>query len=220
MEIAESRNTNIDKQTPKKLRITETCQIQLDTTSFVDYYSGFIPNALADNFLQTLLFNIPWREVIRQGKEGPYKIPRLQCWMSDPGVEAGLTQKEPALEWSQDMILLKTRIEDELRSRDINVKFDYVLMNYYRDGNDNIGLHNDDEADEEERQVIASISLGETRTFKMQNKKPKSNPKYDFIASHGSCIIMRGKTQFNWLHGIPKNGSVTKPRINLTFRKS
>lgn len=94
-------------------------------------------------------------------------------------------------------------------------------MNLYRDGNDNIGFHSDDAYLEEDKSVIASISLGATRTFKMINKKNhKQYSKYDFVSAHNSLIIMRGTTQFNWLHGVPKNGSVTKPRINLTFRKS
>lgn len=204
----------------KKIKIDTTCKLQLDEGSFIDYYTDFMTDKFSDELLNKLLSDIPWREVTRQGKEGAYIIPRKQCWMSDKNVQAGLTQKEPALEWSDEINVLKTLIEDELAKNNVHVKFDYVLMNLYRDGNDNIGLHNDDMYHEEDKSVIASISLGATRTFKMINKNHKQHSKYDFISSHGSLIVMRGTTQFNWLHGVPKNGSVTKPRINLTFRKS
>ncbi len=205
----------------KKVKVDQTSHIQLDDKSSIEYYSKFISNVMADTLLDKLLSDIPWREVTRAGQDGEYIIPRLQCWMSDSGVEAGLTQKEPALEWSEAILVLKASIEDELKSLNVNVKFDYVLMNYYRDGKDHIGFHHDDEFHEQDKSVIASISLGATRTFNMINRQnAKQNKKYDFIATHGSLIVMRGATQFNWLHGVPKNGSVTKPRINLTFRKS
>lgn len=61
-------------------------------------------------------------------------LPRLQCWMSDVGVVADVYQKEPALPWNGPIGALKTRLETLLKC-----KFDYVLMNYYRDGNDSIG---------------------------------------------------------------------------------
>ena len=201
----------------QKINVKETVQLQLDDTSFVDYYSGFLSNEMADSLLDELLTSIPWREVTHREK----KIPRLQCWMSDPNVQAQLFQKEPALEWSKEILILKRMIEEELRSRNINVVFDYVLMNYYRDGNDKIGFHSDDEAYEEGKNIIGSISLGASRIFEMVKRtKKKSNNRYDFVSNHGSLIVMRGDTQLNWLHSIQGDPSVTTPRINLTFRKS
>lgn len=104
----------------KKIKIDDTCQIQLDEESFVDYYAGFMSSDFADELLNKLLSEIPWREVTRNGKDGEYIIPRRQCWMSDYAVDAGLTQKEPALEWSNEILMLKTLIEDELKNHNIN----------------------------------------------------------------------------------------------------
>ena len=174
-------------------------------------------NDMADTLLNELLTTIPWREVTHRGKT----IPRLQCWMSDSMVQAQLFQKEPALEWSTSVKTLKSMIEEELKSRNINIIFDYVLMNYYRDGNDRIGFHSDDEAYEEGKNIIGSISLGAPRIFQMVKRtKKKSNNRYDFVSSHGSLIVMRGDTQLNWVHSIQADPSITSPRINLTFRKS
>lgn len=223
-----------------RVKVMETMMIKLDDKSRVDYIVNCTKQEFADKLLEELKDNIPWREVTREGRHGPYKLPRLQCWMSSPGVKAQLFQKEEALEWTPAMWRLKLLIEATLRCNGINVEFDYVLMNYYRDGlqldqisskgkssisKDKIGFHCDDEAFEEGKNVIASISLGATRTFQMVPKKVKGvsgekKNKYDFLASHGSLIVMSGDTQLNWLHAVMEEPDVTEPRINLTFRKS
>lgn len=199
--------------------VKETTSITLDDTSYVDYYTNFLSEEF-ESLLQRLLDDIPWREVTRIGRKGPYSIPRLQCWMSDPGVNAQLFQKEPALEWSESILALKKMIEVNLSQRGLIFEFDYVLMNLYRNGDDKIAFHCDDEAISTDKNIVASISLGATRIFKMVHKQKKQHNTYDFIASHGSLIIMRGDTQLNWLHSIPGDNTVTEPRINLTFRKS
>ena len=202
------------------IKVVDTTTIQLDEKCAVDYHVNFMSEEFADEMFAELSLTIPWRTVVRAGKDGPLTLPRLQCWMSYPGVDAQLYQKEPALPWSPSMLKLKSMIETALREQGVTVEFDYVLMNYYRDGNDKIGFHSDDEAYEENKKTIASISLGATRNFRMVAKRKKAKPKYDFNACHGSLIVMRGDTQFHWLHGIPGDSTVTTPRINLTFRKS
>lgn len=51
----------------------------------------------------------------------------------------------------------------------------------------------------------------------LENEKPLKLP----LAS-GDMILMRGKTQANWLHSIPKRkgGESDRGRINITFRKA
>lgn len=188
---------------------------QLDQRSFVDFDASFVENDLADEILKHLLSDIDWRHSVMTAKTGEqYGLPRLQCWMSDEGVVAQLYQKEPAMKWSAQVMDLKTKLEKLL-----NTKFDYVLMNLYRDGNDKIGFHRDDEAEEEGKNVIASLSFGAPRTFIIKHKK-KRDQQYSYQLTHGSLVTMRGDTQLNWLHSVPQAPEIKTPRVNLTFRKS
>jgi alkylated DNA repair dioxygenase AlkB len=187
----------------------------LDERSFVDFDANFVSNELADEILKHLLSDIDWRHTAMTGKSGEqYRLPRLQCWMSDEGVVAQLYQKEPAMKWSPQVMDLKQKLEKLL-----NTKFDYVLMNLYRDGEDKIGYHRDDEAEEEGKNVIASLSFGAPRTFFIKHNRDRKKI-YSFELPHGSLITMRGDTQLNWLHSIPPAPEVKTPRVNLTFRKS
>ena len=126
-----------------------------------------------------------------------------------------LYQKGDPLPW-HDLI---TEIKTELEKLYYPSTFDYVLMNHYRNGEDKIGLHNDDEAFGDDNNVIASLSFGATRRFIVMPMKGKK-PKYNYNLTHGSLVVMRGDTQKGWKHMVPAESGLKDPRINLTFRKS
>jgi len=88
------------------------------------------------------------------------------------------------------------------------------LCNLYRNGNDSVGLHAD--AEPEMGPVIASVSLGAERLFRL--KGPKGTVAFAERLPHGSLLIMAGETQKNFKHEVPKEPAITEPRINLTFR--
>lgn len=81
------------------------------------------------------------------------------------------------------------------------VSFDYVLLNLYRNGKDSISPHSDGEAlgrsvtTGQPRNIIASISLGETRRFVLQHKTKKEVPRVEYELPSGSLLIMAGRTQ-------------------------
>ncbi len=89
---------------------------------------------------------------------------------------------------------IKTKIEEITE-----IKFTTVLLNFYRDGSDSNGWHSDDEKELGENPVIASISLGAERTFRLRHKKDKTKKK-NLILQHGSLLIMKGETQHHWQH--------------------
>ncbi|KAL8670753.1 MAG: hypothetical protein Q9168_004732 [Polycauliona sp. 1 TL-2023] len=112
--------------------------------------------------------------------------------------------------------------------------YNFCLVNYYADGTDSISYHSDDERFLGLDPAIASFSLGGKRDFLLKHKPvpPKEN---DQVAesinsakplklplASGDMLLMRGKTQANWLHSIPKRkgGESDKGRINITFRKA
>jgi alkylated DNA repair dioxygenase AlkB len=115
---------------------------------------------------------------------------------------------------------LKTRVEGATRaiaysSLSLSKRgYNAVLCNLYRNGNDSVGLHAD--AEPEMGPVIASISLGAERLFRLKGQ----NGAVAFAERlpHGSLFIMAGQTQKNFKHEVPKEPGVLRPRINLTFR--
>jgi alkylated DNA repair dioxygenase AlkB len=187
----------------------------LDPTSFIDFQPDFLDKERSDKILEYLL-NLDWKVVPRTNNEGvTYNLPRLQQWMANQGVNARLYQKGDPLPWHELIIGVKTELEKLYHPS----TFDYVLMNFYRNGDDKIGLHNDEEALGDENNVIASLSFGATRRFIVVPMKGKK-PKYKFDLTHGSLVVMRGDTQKGWKHMIPGEPGLKEPRVNLTFRKA
>lgn len=190
--------------------------LQLDETSAMNYYPDFLTQNESNELFQYLV-SLPWKTVVRRNAKGEdVELPRLQLWMADDGVKAQLFQKGPALPWSG----LIWRIKDKLEQLFDGYKFDYVLMNYYRDGNDWITFHRDDEAIPSDKNIVASLSFGATRTFQIIPARGRKNTKYEYKLTHGSLVVMRGDMQKSWKHGVPKEPDVGSVRINLTFRKS
>lgn len=115
----------------------------------------------------------------------------------------------------------------ELTENATGCKFNFALVNYYSNGNDSISYHSDDERFLGIDPAIASFSLGGKRDFLLKHKptdrKHESESKpMKFPLASGDMILMRGKTQSNWLHSIPKRkgGDADKGRINITLRRA
>lgn len=112
--------------------------------------------------------------------------------------------------------------------------YNVCLVNYYATGADSISYHSDDERFLGPLPSIASFSLGAKRDFVMKHK-PVAPKDGDSAAAEinnakplklplasGDMVLMRGTTQANWLHSIPKRkgGESDRGRINITFRKA
>ena len=95
--------------------------------------------------------------------------------------------------------------------------FNGVLLNRYRTGRDGVAWHSDDEEAFGEDPVIASVSLGGTRTFQLRHKRQKGLTA-SVELTHGSLLVMRGATQRLWLHRVPKTARAVPERLNLTYR--
>ena len=96
-----------------------------------------------------------------------------------------------------------------------NWEFDALLLNYYRDGQDSMGWHRDNEL-ELDQTCIASLSLGQTRTFKIRHRESKKT--WNIALKHGDLLLM-WNLQSEYEHSIPKSKKRMNPRLNLTFRK-
>jgi alkylated DNA repair dioxygenase AlkB len=95
-------------------------------------------------------------------------------------------------------------------------RFNSVLLNRYRSGADSMGWHADREPELGPEPVIASVSLGAARTFDLRHNK--TGAVQSFSLKGGSLLVMKGKTQAEWRHRVPKEPRVVGERINLTFR--
>ena len=115
--------------------------------------------------------------------------------------------------FTPELLKIKKKVEDIL---DNKYEFNYCLLNYYEDGNNNIGMHADDERDLE-FPVIASVSLGAERYFDFHHKYDKKLKKR-LTLENGSLLVMDGTTQKFYKHGVPVQKSIKTGRINLTFR--
>ncbi|MDX1734362.1 MAG: alpha-ketoglutarate-dependent dioxygenase AlkB [Halioglobus sp.] len=167
-----------------------------------------------DDLLQRLLASVEWtQQTIRLfGKSHPQ--PRLEAWYGEPGASYSYSgiQHEP-LPWNADLLPLRRSVEAICGRR-----FNSVLLNWYRDGNDYMGLHADDEPELGNEPCIASLSLGATRRMYFRHRRDATIGTFSLDLASGSLLIMQGATQQNYKHGIRKTARPCGPRINLTFR--
>jgi alkylated DNA repair dioxygenase AlkB len=175
----------------------------------------FLSKAEAAHALKALTLQTPWEQktITLFGK--PVLEPRLTAWIGDP--DAVYTYSGTRLSphpWTEALLKMKARIE-----RQCGATFNSVLLNLYRDQNDSMGMHSDDEKELGPQPVIASLSLGAPRRFVMKCRLIKTIPSKTFLLQTGDLLIMRGDCQKRWKHGIPKEKKECGPRINLTFRK-
>ncbi len=178
------------------------------------YYSpAVIPRDQVDNYCQSLLLNIAWKQdtVFIVGKH--ITTQREIAWYGNKRyVYQYSNTTKYALPWTAELLALKVRVEEE-----IDATFNSCLLNLYHSGSEGIGWHSDNETSLARYGVIASLSLGAERNFIFKHKK--TGQKVSTLLEQGSVLRMQGCTQTHWLHALPKTSQVSKPRINLTFRQ-
>jgi alkylated DNA repair dioxygenase AlkB len=141
------------------------------------------------------------------------RVPRLVAWHGDPGTAYTYsgTAHEP-LPWTPELQGVRHLVEAVTGHR-----YNSVLLNLYRDGRDGMGWHADDEPELGHEPVIASVSLGATRRFKLRHRGSRSAAGTLDLA-HGDLLLMAGATQHHYLHAVPKTARPAGVRVNLTFR--
>jgi alkylated DNA repair dioxygenase AlkB len=160
--------------------------------------------------LQRLLDETEWRAetIFLFGRE--VQQPRLSAWYGEKSYTYSGRTFRP-LPFTPLQREIKRVIEEVTGKR-----FNSVLLNYYRDEKDSMGFHSDDEPELGREPAIASVTFGDTRTFILKHKRQPKTLKLDL--TDGSLLLMSGKLQNCWRHGINKERSPRGPRINLTFR--
>lgn len=186
-------------------RIMQT--IELTDGGILLYEEAFLPADLADHYFVDLRDHCAWEQ--KPGVFG-HMQPRLTASYGDDGVTYRYSGTvNVALPWTPTLLEIKQKIEA------VQGRYNYCLLNRYRSGADSMGMHSDDEP--EMGDVIGSLSLGATRTFRIRHNKTKET--MSFPVGHGTLIIMAGRMQQFWKHEIPKTKEPVGERINLTFRQ-
>ena len=178
------------------------------------YYPSFFTPEESMRYFSRLLDEISWKQepIVIFGKK--LMQPRLTAWYGDAGISyrySGITmQPEP---WTLMLAEIKNRLEEFS-----GLTFNSVLLNLYRDGQDSMGWHRDDEKELGKNPAIGSVSFGDNRKFMIRHVKDRSL-KNTINITNGSLLLMAGEMQHHWLHSIPKTAKPAGVRINLTFRK-
>lgn len=178
------------------------------------YVPHWMRASTADRVFEALLHEVQWqfRTVRMFGKE--IVQPRKLAFQGEPEIayrySGGVYRAEA---WHDEVASLRDALEVE-----IGAGFNCALLNLYRDGDDSMGWHSDDEPELGPAPVIASVSLGAGRRFVVRDKHDRQS-RFELLPAHGSLIVMRGDMQAFWQHQVPKTARAVGPRINLTFRR-
>lgn len=179
----------------------------------LEYTEHFLPDGEASQLEELLIRNAPWKQRTQKMYDKTVLTPRLTAWYGEENRTYKMSGNDFNVNpWLPELLTLKQKIEQTSGH-----KFNSVLLNLYRDGNDSVAWHRDKDSELGKRPVIASISLGQVRNFDFRKADDHRN-KYSLPLQHGSLLIMKGDLQQNWEHRIAKSTQPMKPRINLTFR--
>jgi len=180
----------------------------------VDWHPGWLAPDAAAALFERVVAETAWQQDRIRTPAGWIPLPRLTAWQGEPDavyVYSGI--RNVPQPWSPAVAELRDAVDAAC-----GVRFNSVLLNRYRSGADSMGWHADHEPELGEEPVIASVSLGATRRFDLRHNR--TGVVRSFQLTSGSLLVMRGQTQAQWRHRVPKEGGVGGggERVNLTFR--
>ncbi len=175
-----------------------TSRTVLDDTSWIDVTRRFVLGS--DTAFDELVDEVAWTQGRRRMFDQVVDDPRLSCWY-----RRGEPTPHPLL--------------DEVRTylgRHYGVEFGGVGLNYYRDGRDSVAPHRDRELrDLDDDTLVAILTLGARRPFLL---RPRGGGRSrDLSPGAGDLLVMGGRCQTHWEHGVPKVRHVG-PRISASWR--
>lgn len=181
-----------------------------DARLWLWHLTGRLPDGLMHRLVTELAWEQP--EIRLFGRW--HRIPRLQHWCADEGVSYRYSGRTlPAAPWSGELHRLRQTTEQLT-----GLAFNSVLVNLYRDGNDAMGWHADDEAELGPTPWIASWSFGASRDFCLR-RKGESRTGHRIALEDSTLLLMSPAIQQRWQHALPRRQRVTQARLNLTFRQ-
>ena len=174
-----------------------------DERGRIAYTPRFVDAATAEAWFAELRSGVKWRAERRMMYDREVDVPRLM----------GHFRLDPAPGDTPIAILdAARRVVDGL-----DVPFNSVGLNLYRDGRDSVAPHNDHLNELRKGSPIALVSLGAMRRMTIRAKaQPRRVIHVDLEA--GSLLVMDYATQVHYTHGVPKTTDPVGERISLAFR--
>jgi len=188
-------------------------RIALADDTWLDFQLDWLSASEAQRCLAAVRAEVTWveREIVLYGKR--ILQPRLVGWAGEVAYRYSGQTLEPRA-FTDTVRALTDRVNAFAGTR-----FNHVLLNRYRDGRDNMGMHADDEPELGPDPVVATLSLGATRRMTRVPRRPRDGERHTLELPAGSLLIMRGACQRRFRHGIPREPRVTDERVSLTFRQ-
>lgn len=176
------------------------------------YKPNFIKPESATELYNYLVTEVQWQQPTVRVWGQDHKVPRLQFWMGETGKEYQYSGKMfKAAAWLPIVEKLKNKVE-----RTCGMPYNSVLLNWYRDGQDKMGWHADNEEELGPSPTIAMVTLGAQRTFQFKHLETQLTENLEI--QHGSLLLMKQGMQESYHHQVPARAKVTEGRISLTFR--
>ncbi len=176
------------------------------------YKPNFLAARSASELYNYLQQSIQWQQPTVRVWGQDHKVPRLQFWMGEIGREYQYSGKifkaEP---WLPIVSQLKQKVENTC-----GMEYNSVLLNWYRDGQDKMGWHADNEEELGPSPSIAMVSVGVQRSFQFRSLETQITENLE--VEHGSLLMMKSGMQESYQHQVPARAKIKEGRISLTFR--
>ena len=167
------------------------------------YVPGFVDPETAGRWFAELRERVPWRTERRVMYDREVDVPRmLGSYRLDP----------PSASTPAAILAAQRLVVDRL-----DVPFNAVGLNLYRDGRDSVAPHNDHLYEIRKGFPIALVSLGATRRMTVREKEPPRRATHVDLEA-GSLFVMDYATQLHYTHAVPKTSEPVGERISLAFR--
>lgn len=185
----------------------------------------------ADELQENIEHRVRFQQPILRFQRGMQTIqarqPRRSAWTSDRfNQPEQLAAAQAAGQTFEESVFPAQRLEPWSHSlvnraaTAASANFNALLLHTYDNGQHSMGYHSDTDLGLGDKAVIASFSLGATRTFSIKSQKPWNGRRIEFHVrmQHGSFLVMGPGFQGRWLHAILKEPDITARRANGTFR--
>ena len=177
------------------------------------YYGNIFEENVSEKYFDILLNTVPWQNDSVKIFGKTIVTNRKMAWYSTENQSYTYSNStKMAMAFTTELWEIKQIVENISGE-----KYNACLLNFYKNGQESMGWHTDNEREIVAQSAIASVSLGANRRFCFRHKTIKE--KLEVQLENGSLLVMKGLTQQYWQHSLPKSAKVNEPRINLTFRQ-